>query len=197
MREVGNQTWCILLHWEKSNEVGKKFQLRDTESRSTMSLFRWRRSSSSSSISRSAIRTSSSSLSASWNVIVLSSSVGLAAWRGEILHSKRFQDNVKQGKVLKGWKILSEQGKYRALWHVNSLYTQLYTHHTVYGCKYTFTKLIWSINRALGLPHACFMRAKISGGSRFLRFFFRTRKTAFCLLSFSSLIYCSTKSSHA
>ena len=63
--------------------------------------------------------------------------------------------------------------------------------------SHTFRRLIWSINRALGLPHACIMRAKISGGCRFRRFFFRTQNTAFCSLSFSSIVCCSTKSSHA
>ena len=154
----------------KIYEVGRLVQLRDTESRSTMSLFRWQRSSSSSSTSRSAIKTSSSSLSASWNVIVLSSSVGLAAW-GKEYFMVLVLDIVKWGKSIctfpyicicwdiKGLKNIIWTRKISTLWHVYSSYLDQNGYKST---RHTFTWLIWSINRTLGLPHACIMRAKIS-----------------------------------
>ena len=60
---------------------------------------------------------------------------------------------------IKGLKNIIWTRKISAFWHVYSSYLEQNGYKST---RHTFTRLIWSINRVLGLPHACIMRAKIS-----------------------------------
>ena len=213
MRDLGNQIWCISLHWENSMRLEGRFNW--------VVWNQGRQCHSSDDGGRLPPRPARDPQSGRLHRHWARRGMSLCSHRrwgsppeGGRFHGKGFQENVKRGKVylsvsalcqdIQGLKNITSTRKISGAVTCDPLipihhsrYIQLSTQHTVYRRKCTFTWLIWSINRALGPPHACILRAKISGSCRFLRFFFRARNTAVCPLSFSSLVCCSTKSSHA